>query len=71
MIVCQWLHHLRLWLAVTGFGLGICRGEAPRLCLVETQGGTSSASSNSILRAVCVLCCCEHELEQQLSEHRA
>ena len=25
MIVCQWLHHVRLWLAVSGFGVGIWR----------------------------------------------
>ena len=25
VIVCQWLHHVRLWLAVAGFGVGIWR----------------------------------------------
>ena len=25
VIVCQWLHHVRLWLAVAGFGLGMWR----------------------------------------------
>ena len=25
VVACQWLHHVRLWLAVAGFGLGIWR----------------------------------------------
>ena len=89
VVVCQWLHHVHLWLAVAGFGLGIWRVRllcgaswkqfsrlqklfcfCEKLTLLHLVPIDEAPASSSMLRAVCVLCCCVHKCQQQLSEHR-
>ena len=41
-----------------------------KLTLLHLVPIDEAPASGSMLRAVCVLCCCVHEREQQLSEHR-
>ena len=53
VIVCQWLHHVRLWLAVAGFGLGNLAREALRLCLVETVSPVSRRRFASVRSSRC------------------
>ena len=88
VVVFQWLHHVRLWLAVAGFGVGIWRVRllgcaswkqfsclqktfcfCEKLTLLHLVPIDEAPASSSMLRAVCVLCGCVHEWEQQLSEH--
>ena len=68
---------MRLWLAVAGCASwkqfsrlqkAFCFCE--KLTLLHLVPIDEAPASGSMLRAVCVLCCCVHEREQQLSEHR-
>ena len=80
VVICQWLQHVRLWLAVGGFGLGIWRVRflgcaswkqfsrlqkafcfCEKLTLLHLVPVDEAPATSSMLRAVCVLCCCVRE----------
>ena len=57
-----------LWKPFSGLQKTLCFSE--KFTLLHLVPIDEASTSSSMLRAVCVLCCCVREREQQLSDHR-